>query len=334
MSLKLLQQLDSHEERVWSLAWNPAGTLFASSGGDMNIKLWGKEGNDWICKSTLSGQHNRTIRSVSWAPCGNLIAAASFDATISIWDRSNGEFECISTLEGHDNEVKAAAWSVSGHFLASCSRDKSVWVWEVDEEEYEVASVINKHTQDVKKIVWHPLLDVFASCSYDDTINVYKEDDDDWMCVGVLKGHTSTVWSIAFDKTGERLVSCSDDKTIKIWQSYQPGNEVGVVTNGDEATWKCVCTISGYHERPVYDVDWSHVSGLIASAGGDDCIYIYQEDAELSTKDEPCFKLLTSMKNAHVQDVNCIRWHPSDANLLLTCSDDMSIKVWNVEETV
>jgi len=322
---------------VWSLAWNPTGTLFASTGGDKNIKIWGKEGNnndDWLCKSTLTGNHNRTIRSVSWSPCGNLIAAASFDATISIWDRSGGgEFECISTLDGHENEVKAAAWSVSGNFLATCSRDKSVWVWEVvDEEdgEYEVASVINKHTQDVKKIVWHPHLDVFASCSYDDTINMYKEEDDDWVCVGVLKGHTSTVWSIAFDKTGDRLVSCSDDKTIKIWQCYYPGNEEGVSTTGGEATWKCVCTISGDHERPIYDVDWSHDSGLIACAGGDDCITVYEEDVESTSKNEPCFKLLTSMKNSHVQDVNCVKWNPRDASVLLTCSDDMSIKVWKV----
>ena len=100
MSLKLLQQLDSHEERVWSLSWNPTGSLFASCGGDKTIKIWGKGGDDWVCKSSLSAQHNRTVRSVTWSPCGNLLAAASFDSTVSIWDRSNGEFECISTLEG------------------------------------------------------------------------------------------------------------------------------------------------------------------------------------------------------------------------------------------
>lgn len=332
MSLKLLQQIDSHEERVWSLAWNPNGTLFASTGGDKKIKIWGKEGQDWVCKSSLSAQHNRTIRSISWSPCGNFIAAASFDATVSIWDRTNGEFECISTLEGHDNEVKAAAWSVSGNFLATCSRDKSVWVWEVEDDEYEVASVLNKHTQDVKKITWHPNLDVFASCSYDDTINVYKEDDDDWICVASLSGHTSTVWSICFDKTGDRLVSCSDDKTIKIWQCYYPGNAEGVMTTGDEPTWKCVCTLSGDHERPIYDIDWSHDSGLIVTGGGDDCINVYQEDMEHTTKNEPCFNLLTSMKNAHVQDVNCVQWNPKDASILLTCSDDMSIKVWKVRD--
>jgi len=332
MSIKLLQTLNSHDERVWSLSWNHNGTLFASCGGDKHIKIWGKEGDEWTCKSSLTEQHNRTVRAVSWSPCGKLLAAASFDSTVSIWDRSEGEFECITTLEGHDNEVKAVGWSVSGNYLATCSRDKTVWVWEVDEDDYECASVLNKHSQDVKKITWHPHLDMFASCSYDDTINVYKEDDDDWMSYGTLTGHTSTVWSIAFDKTGDRLVSCSDDQTIKIWQCYYPNNHEGVVTTGNDPTWKCVCTLSGYHDRPVYDVDWSHRSGLIASAGGDDCINIFQEDMETSTKNEPCFKLLTSMPNAHLQDINCVRWNPADSTVLITCSDDMTINMWCVQD--
>jgi len=330
MSIELLQTLDSHQERVWSLGWNPKGTLFASCGGDKLIKIWGKEGGEWVCKSSLSDHHNRTVRSVSWSPCGNLLAAASFDATVSIWDKSSSEFECTSTLEGHDNEVKSAAWSVSGSYLATCSRDKTVWIWEVDEDEYECASVLNKHTQDVKKIAWHPNIDIFASCSYDDTISIFKEDDDDWVCCGTLSGHSSTVWSLAFDKTGDRLVTCSDDRTIKIWQCYYPNNDEGVVTIGNDPTWKCVCTLSGYHDRPIYDVDWSHVSGLIVSAGGDDCINVFQEDIENSSKNEPCFRLLTSMQSAHVQDVNCVKWNPVDSSMLTTCSDDMSIKVWTV----
>ena len=25
---------------------------------------------------------------------------------------------------------------------------------------------------------------------------------------------------------------------------------------GDEMVWMCVCTLSGYHQRDVYDVSW------------------------------------------------------------------------------
>lgn len=334
MKVQLVQTIDKHQERVWSTTWSPKGNLFASCGGDKLIKIWGKEGDRWVCKESLEDQHSRTIRSISWSPCGKLIAAASFDSTVSIWDCSSGEFECVATLEGHENEVKSVEWSISGSYLASCSRDKSVWVWEVAEDDYECASVLSKHTQDVKRVAWHPHIDVFASCSYDDTIRLFKEDDDDWECYDTLTGHTSTVWSLSFDKSGDRLVSCSDDATIKIWQCYYPNNNEGVHTSGSDPTWKCVCTLSGYHNRPIYDVDWNKDSGLILSAGGDNDIKIFKQDLSSGDGDKNAqvFECVATVENSHYQDVNSVRWSPTDPTTFISCSDDMNIKVWRITD--
>lgn len=329
--IKAVQTLDDHEERVWALSWNPKGTLLASCSSDKTIRIWGQEGERWICKSTLTDQHQRTVRDVAWSPSGRLLAAASFDSTISIWDRSNGEFECVATLEGHENEVKSVSWSISGEYLATCSRDKTVWVWACEEDDYECASVLSKHTQDVKKVTWHPHTDVLASCSYDDTINVYNEDDDDWNCYDTLSGHSSTVWSIAFNKSGNRLVSCSDDACLKIWQCYEPNNPEGIPTTGNDPTWKSVCTLSGYHNRPIYDVDWNHETGQIVAAGGDNKITLFSENTETAdARNEPRFEQVSSFEQAHHQDVNCVKWNPVFSNMFASCSDDMNIKIWRV----
>jgi WD40 repeat protein len=277
--LVLAATLEGHVDRVWSVAWSPAGGLLASSGADKSIRVWGLEGERWVCKTVLTDGHQRTVRSVQWSPCGNMIASAGFDSLTCIWDRKSGEFECSSSLEGHENEVKCATFSPSGSLLATCSRDKSVWIWEVleDGEEYECASVLHHHTQDVKKVVWHPHQELLASASYDDTINMYREDEDDWIRCGTLTGHESTVWSIDFDASGDRLVSCSADKTVRVWKIYKPGNPEGIPTPDGEAVWKCVCTLSGYHHRDVYDVSWSKCSGLIATACGDNVVRIFKE---------------------------------------------------------
>lgn len=247
------------------------------------------------------------------------LASASFDGTTTIWDRKSGEFECNATLEGHENEVKSVAWSKSGSFLATCSRDKSVWIWEVASvDDFECAAVINAHTQDVKSVVWHPTQDILASASYDNPIKLYREDlaDNDWICVGTLASHTQTVWGIDFDSTGTRIASCSDDKTIKIWQQYPEGNEENILTPEDEPIWKCVCTLSNFHSRTIYDISWCKETGLIATACGDDIIRIFKE-APNSNRNEPIFDMIHAEYHAHVNDVNAVKWCHTHQNILV-----------------
>ncbi|XP_068629295.1 probable cytosolic iron-sulfur protein assembly protein Ciao1 isoform X1 [Battus philenor] len=332
--LELMQSLTGHKGIVWNVSWHPQGKVFASCGEDKIIKLWSKEGQDWTVKTVLVDGHQRTIREVAWSPCGNFLASASFDATTAIWDKKSGQFECNATLEGHENEVKSVAWSPSGQLLATCGRDKSVWVWEVaGDDEYECEAVLNAHNQDVKKVAWHPSLDILASASYDNTVKMYKEDslDSDWSCIATLQSHESTVWSLAFDKTGERLATCSDDRTVKIWKEYKPDNQEGIIVEDKESVWKCVCTLSGYHTRSVYDIAWCNQTGLLATACGDDIIRIFKE-ADDSDSNSPTFELVSTQLNAHSQDVNCVAWNPLGNQELLSCSDDGEIKIWKFFE--
>lgn len=332
--LELVNTLSGHSGRVWNVSWHPSGTLLSSCGEDKTIRLWGHEGPRWALKTILTDGHNRTIRESAWSPCGNYLASSSFDATTAIWDKKSGQFECIATLEGHENEVKSVSWSCSGQLLATCSRDKSVWVWEVGEDdEYECAAVVNAHTQDVKKVMWHPHIDLLASASYDNSIKLFKEDssENDWSCVATLTSHESTVWSISFDRTGTRLASCSDDKTVKIWKEYLPGNPEGVATPENEPVWKCVCTLTGFHSRTIYDISWCHQTDLIATACGDDAIRIFKETID-SDPNQPTFELIDSMNCAHSQDVNSIKWNPVLPGVLASASDDSSVKIWNFKE--
>lgn len=315
--------LTGHSGKVWNCSWHPSGDMLATCGEDKTVRIWGKQGDSWSLKTLLTEGHTRTIRRVCWSPCGNYLASASFDGTVAVWDNKSGEFECGASLEGHENEVKSVSWSPGGEFLATCSRDKSVWVWDVDydDDEYSCASVLHSHTQDVKSVVWHPELPIFASCSYDNSIKMYKEDGDDWTVVTTLTSHTNTVWDVAWDTSGDRLASCSEDTSVKIWQSYKPGNNENIQTSGTDPTWKCAATLSGYHSRAVYSVDWGE-QGLV-TGGGDDTIRVWQETgAEWSNT--------VTLADCHDMDINCVKWNPKYPELLASCSDDETLKIWRI----
>ncbi|CAN6452529.1 unnamed protein product [Victoria cruziana] len=340
--LREVQRLEGHQDRVWGVAWNPttgAGRLppmLASCSGDRTVRIWVQEDprnpSSWECRGVLDENHTRTIRSCAWSPSGRLLATASFDATTAIWEIVSGDFECVASLEGHENEVKSVSWSPSGSLLATCGRDKSVWIWEVQPgNEFECVSVLQGHTQDVKMVKWHPSYDVLVSVSYDNSIKVWAEDGemDDWHCIQTLgdgsSGHSSTVWAVSFNSSGDRMVTCSDDLTLKIWDTSVDPKDA---TSDSSKRWRHLSTLSGYHDRTIFSVDWSS-DGIIASGGGDDSICLFCESTE-SSLDGPSHEMLLRKDKAQNMDINSVQWHPKMSRLLASGSDDGTVKIWEL----
>ena len=163
-------------------------------------------------------------------------------------------------------------------------------------------------------------------------MKMFKEEDDDWVVCANLSSHENTVWSMAFNSKGDRLASASEDSTVKIWQEYKPGNSEGIATENNDSTWKCVCTLAGFHNRAVYDIDWCGQTGLLATACGDDSVRIFKEDSSVSDpKNAPTFNLEVNLNSAHEQDVNCVAWNPVQKGLLASCGDEGDIKLWQVK---
>lgn len=87
----------------------------------------------------------------------------------------------------------------------------------------------------------------------------------------------------------------------------------------------CVCVF--FKNISYVSLHFFILSGLIATACGDDMLRIFRESAD-STADQPQFELVVAEHRAHAQDVNTCRWHPTQSGLLLSTSDDGEAKVW------
>ncbi|VUZ51780.1 unnamed protein product [Hymenolepis diminuta] len=335
-----IQTLSHHEERIWCVSFNNAGTILASCGEDRLLCLWVLEGSTWKYAFSSNENHTRTIRCVSWSPTDRYLATASFDGSIAVWrvDVTNGviDLQTVAVLQGHVSEVKSVAWSRSGYLLATCGRDKSVWIWEFDDEEdVQCAGVLQPHDADVKSVFWHPIKDILGSTSYDNTINLYKEELDDWTVVCKITGHESTVWKAEFSPDGDYLASVSEDRTIKLWQELPMEKSI---------RWICLQTLTGYHCGPVFDLSWSPCGHYLATCGGDNSIFVFHLESDSNLSVEGSSSMIASpyacVKKAHKADVNSVSWRPklwgtkfvdrTPSYLLVSGGDDRDINLWSV----
>lgn len=336
MSVKLVKSLKLHNDKVWSIDFEPKRGLLATGSTDKAIKVVqlrnGKENLLDVLDDTV---HKKAVRSVAWRPHSDLLAAGSFDSTISIWTQgdmdvdepSTLEMDLLAIIEGHENEVKGVSWSHDGYLLATCSRDKSVWIWETDEagEEYECVSVLQEHSQDVKHVVWHTKLNLLASSSYDDTVRIWKDFDDDWECAAVLTGHEGTVWCSDFSKEEHpiRICSGSDDSTVRVWKYIGDDED-------DQQEWVCESVLPAVHKRQVYGVSWG-TNGLIASVGADGVLAIYKET---QTEDgNSTWEVVAKHSTSHgVYEINTVKWSTIDGkDMLLTAGDDGRVNLWDIQ---
>jgi cytosolic iron-sulfur protein assembly protein CIAO1 len=294
-------------------------------------------------------------------------------------DDQDEEWRFAVVLDGHESEVKGVSFSAGGQFVATCSRDKHVWVWEeLEEDNFETVAVLQEHEADVKCVAWHPAEDLLASGSYDDTVRLYREDVDDWVCCAVLAGHGATVWCVAFEpevasgwldreglmeeqsdflvkrrESGPRLASCSDDLSIRIWRRvHKERSAVPVMpsiirTNSVEEEWKEEATLPSAHERSIYAVSWSAVTGRIVSTGGDGRVIVFEEIWKSSTDQEPDaglpwkslteWHILAVLDNGHgVYEINHVCWtkrrdknrRRADEEIIISTGDDGEVKAW------
>jgi WD40 repeat protein len=138
----------------------------------------------------------------------------------------------------------------------------------------------------------------------------------------------STVWALDFNSTGQHIVSCSDDKSIRFWT--RDPNASG--KKGKEAKFGSSGAVVDSHTRPVYDVAWSKVSDVIATACGDNCVRVFKQNVESSDlPDVPNFELSVKQCDAHEGDVNAVSWNPKIGEMLASCGDDGVVKIWQYE---
>lgn len=360
---------------------------------NLETDLTKKTGDDeeWNFTTLLTGPDSE-IKSIAFSPphySANLLATSSRDKSVWVWEEvEDEEWETIAVCQEHTGDVKCVAWCEGGKFPKRRKGDEDG----EEEEERVVGSreLLASGSYDDTIRLWRDV-----------------EEEGDWMCVGVLEGHDGTVWDLCWEKyintyicSGQseeeiaanwepRILSCSDDLSVRVWRRELSESEKekkrnqqmnGVQERGaarlptiirppsNFEKWTLETRLPEVHVRSVYTVDWSKVTGLVVSCGGDGTIAVYQEipislserqtggaddvvmngtaeNAEATEQPDDTPKsqwiVVATMEAAHDEyEINHVCWARrldrerrfEDEEIIVSTGDDGDVKIWTLPE--
>ncbi|ROT72067.1 putative F-box-like/WD repeat-containing protein TBL1XR1 [Penaeus vannamei] len=126
----------------------------------------------------------------------------------------------------------------------------------------------------------------------------------DGRLASTLGQHKGPIFALKWNKKGNYILSAGVDKTTIIW---------------DASSGHCTQQFA-FHSAPALDVDWQS-NNSFASCSTDQCIHVCQLGENRPIKSF----------QGHTNEVNAIKWDPQ-GNLLASCSDDMTLKIWSMRQ--
>jgi len=227
---------------------------------------------------------------------------ASSDKKIKLWDTETGDL--IKTLAGHTDIVCAAVWMADHEHFVSGGIDDFMILWNKKGELMEKI----KHSRVLDLVVAESGNLVYAVCAGSYKIGVFdiqkKKDINQILEKDVIISTTIT-------KDGKFLLVNTSYKNpeLHLW-SLVNYELVQRYTGHVQEKYMIRCSLGGNGER------------FIACGGEDTKIRIWHRNVPNPV----------AVLSGHTLTVNGVCWHPKNPKILISCSDDYSIKIWSTED--
>ncbi|KAN0022186.1 hypothetical protein ACTFIU_004357 [Dictyostelium citrinum] len=283
-----------HTDKITCLIWR--GSQLISVSRDKRILMWDEYGK--VLAEFTDGHSNAV-----WGCCvsgdGKRLITASWDQTAIVWDIEKKSK--LFHLKKHTNKLSTCAYSHNNKLIATGCWNGELIIW--DSKSAQPIKTIKISNSSILFLQFSPD-DQFLSVSSVDTFT-HVFNTTTWTKVAQLEGHIEAVISSRFSYDGKYLVSCSDDKTIRVFETKD---------------WLQVSLMTGHSGRVISCAFHPNSEKLRIITGATDK-FIKIWDPKLGRNNN-------QVHQGHRKAVNHLQYIKSQ-DILLSASEDKSIRVWN-----
>lgn len=280
------------EGAIWSP--NASQLLVYGSAG-----VWLYSPTDLTTPPTLLTDFNNEVKSAVYNVDGTLIVSASDKGTVRVWDLAADQETMSLRLEGNFSTSRAAI-SPDGKYIIMSVGD-NLLLHDATTGEL-LVELKDAHSNIITGLAYSPDGTQIVSCSSDKTARVWNANTLEQ--IAVMQGHTSYVNEVAFSPDGSHVVTVSSDKSVRQWNPAT-GTEVALL-----------------------EAERGNMLSAAYRPNGN-MIAVGNSYGEISFLDATTLAVQTAWEDAHASDVYCVAFSP-DGTLLVSTSDDQSIKIWDV----
>ncbi|KAG2326174.1 hypothetical protein Bca52824_008902 [Brassica carinata] len=290
--------LTGHPSAVYTMKFNPSGTMIASGSHDREIFLWRVHGD---CKNfmVLKG-HKNAILDLHWTGDGSMVVSASPDKTVRAWDVETGKQ--VKKMAEHSSFVNSCCPTRRGPpLIISGSDDGTAKLWDM-RQRGAIQTFPDKYQ--ITAVSFSDAADKIFTGGVDNDVKVWDLRKGE--ATMTLEGHQDTITGMSLSPDGSYLLTNGMDNRLCVWdmRPYAPQN-------------RCVKVFEGHQhnfEKNLLKCSWSPDGTKVTAGSADRMVHIWD-----TTTRRILYKL-----PGHKGSVNECVFHPTEP-IIGSCSSDKDI---------